>query len=93
MARIAPVYPPELSFDGVINGTSLLRRSWSGQPLPCVYFGIGTLDDALLEADGVGERAVWFRGQIWAREVDGPWSSAMAATPRSMPARQMALEV
>lgn len=69
MARPFPVYPPQLAFLGTIDGTNLLRRAWSGQELPPVYFGVGSLDDAQLEAESVGLTAVWFRGRVFSRVV------------------------
>ncbi|MCC6618743.1 MAG: hypothetical protein IT341_06850 [Chloroflexi bacterium] len=93
MARPFPVYPPQLAFLGVIDRTSLLRRAWSDQELPPVYFGVGTIDDALSEADAVGVTAVWFRGRVWTHDGGNGWSTAMRAVERSVPTRQMALGV
>lgn len=93
MARAlpTPAYPVGLAFDGVIHGSTLLRRSMHGVALPPVYFGVAGLEDALCQAEGVGVTEVWFLGRVWSRAEGGQWASAMNDVQTAP--RQMALEV
>ncbi|MEO8083656.1 MAG: hypothetical protein ABI780_07540 [Ardenticatenales bacterium] len=87
------LYPPQLAFLGLIDGTSLLRRCSDGQPLPPGCDGVGALEDALREADAAGIPAVWACGRVRVRGADGEWLPDGGPVSSGIPSRATQLSL